>query len=108
MTQPVIIASGLPRSGTSMMMQMFAAGGIDICADNRREPDTDNPKGYYEFEKVKELQNDSAWVHTMRAKAIKVISFLLYYLPVSLRYKVIFMQRDMQGIVFSQKKCLTG
>ena len=106
MIQPVIIVSGLPRSGTSLMMQMLAAGGIDICIDNRREPDNDNPKGYYEFEKVKELQKDSVWVHTMRGKAMKVISFLLYYLPVSLQYKVIFMQRDLQEILLSQKKML--
>lgn len=88
------------------MMQMLAAGGIDICTDNRRKADDDNPQGYYEFEKVKELQTDSAWVHTMRGKAIKVISFLLYYLPVSLQYKVIFMQRDLQEILLSQKKML--
>ena len=91
MLQPVIIISGLPRSGTSMMMQMLASGGIEICADTFRKPDYDNPKGYYEYAKIKNLHQDSTWVHTMRGKAITVISFLLYYLPVSLRYKVIFM-----------------
>ena len=107
MMQPIIIVSGLPRSGTSMMMKMLEAGGIDIYTDNSRKADDDNPRGYFEVERVKNLQQDAAWLHHMKGKAIKVISFLLYYLPLSLRYNVIFMQRDMQEILLSQKKMLT-
>lgn len=106
MSQPIVIVSGLPRSGTSMLMKMLAAGGVPIVTDNIRQPDRDNPRGYYEYEKVKHLQKDSTWVHTMRGKAIKVISFLLYHLPVNLHYKVLFVQRDMQEILVSQKKML--
>lgn len=102
----VIIVSGLPRSGTSMLMNMLHAGGVEIVTDNIRQADHDNPKGYYEYEKIKHLQKDASWIHQMRGKAIKVISFLLYSLPVSLRYKVIFMEREMQEILASQKKML--
>jgi hypothetical protein len=106
MKRALIIVSGLPRSGTSMLMKMLEAGGVEIVTDNLRKPDHDNPKGYYEYEKVKQLQKDSAWLYTMHGKAIKVISFLLYHLPVSLPYKVLFMQRNMQEILTSQKKML--
>jgi hypothetical protein len=75
MNPSVIIVSGLPRSGTSMLMKMLEAGGVEIVTDNLRQPDPDNPKGYYEYEKVKQLQKDADWIHTMRGKAIKVISF---------------------------------
>ena len=104
--KPVIIVSGLPRSGTSMMMKMLAAGGIEIHTDHLRKADEDNPQGYYEVELVKHLQHDSAWLHHMKGKAVKIISFLLYYLPLTLRYQIIFMQREMQEILMSQKKML--
>ena len=106
MSKRVIVISGLPRSGTSMMMQMLEAGGIEIGTDNRRKPDIHNPKGYYEIEKIKDLKNDSAWIQNMCGKAIKVISHLLYYLPLTLQYSIIFMQRDMQEILISQRKML--
>lgn len=106
MKRSLIIVSGLPRSGTSMLMKMLEAGGVEIVTDNLRKSDIDNPKGYYEYEKVKQLQKDSAWLYTMRGKAIKVISFLLYHLPLSLSYKVLFMQRNMQETLASQKKML--
>lgn len=106
MKEPIIIVSGLPRSGTSMLMKMLEAGGVEILTDNIRQPDGDNPKGYYEYENVKQLQKDATWIHSMSGKAIKVISFLLYHLPLSLHYKVLFVQRDMQEILASQKKML--
>lgn len=106
MGKSIVIVSGLPRSGTSMLMKMLEAGGIEIVTDNLRKADPDNPKGYYEYEKVKYLQKDSSWVHTMQGKAIKVISFLLYSLPMNLSYKIIFVRRDMQEILASQKKML--
>ena len=70
MGKSIVIVSGLPRSGTSMLMKMLAAGGLEIVTDNLRKADPDNPKGYYEYEKVKHLQKDSRWVHTMQGKAM--------------------------------------
>ncbi|GAK54936.1 hypothetical protein U27_01767 [Candidatus Vecturithrix granuli] len=106
MQQPVFLVSGLPRSGTSMMMKMLEAGGIEIVTDHLRQADDDNPKGYYELEKVKHLQNDARWMHYMRGKALKVVSSLLFYVPLSLPYKVIFMRRAIGEILASQKKML--
>lgn len=106
MQQPVFLVSGLPRSGTSMMMKMLEAGGIEIVTDHLRQADDDNPKGYYELEKVKHLQNDARWMHYMRGKALKVVSSLLFYVPLSLPYKIIFMRRDIGEILASQKKML--
>ena len=80
--QPVIIVSGLPRSGTSMMMKMLEAGGLQVYVDNLRTPDADNPEGYYEYERVKQLdKGDMAWVKDARGQVVKVISALLEYLP---------------------------
>jgi hypothetical protein len=105
--QTVIVVSGLPRSGTSMMMKMLEAGGIPPLTDKIREADKDNPKGYYEFERVKQLdKGDSAWLTQAQDKAVKVISALLQHLPESYRYKVIFMDRHMPEILASQRKML--
>lgn len=103
---PVIIVSGLPRSGTSMMMKMLEAGGIEPLTDNLRTPDDDNPKGYYEFERVKQLAKDKEWLPEARGKAVKVISALLTHLPAGYRYKIIFMQRNMEEVLASQQKML--
>jgi len=104
MDESIIVVSGLPRSGTSMVMKMLAAGGVDVVTDNIRKPDYDNPKGYFEYQKVKNLKNDSIWLKDMRGRAIKIISHLLYYLPLTLRYKIIFIERNMQEILDSQRK----
>ncbi len=77
----LIIVSGLPRSGTSMMMKMFEAGGLEPFVDNIRKADPDNPKGYYEFERVKQLENDKTWLPEARGKVVKVVSALLKHLP---------------------------
>ena len=103
---PIILVSGLPRSGTSMMMRMIAAGGIEIITDQKRKADPDNPAGYFEFEKAKQLDQESDWLEDARGKAVKVISMLLYGLPRGYAYKVIFMQRKMDEILASQKKML--
>ncbi len=58
----ITIVSGLPRSGTSMMMKILEAGGLEILTDNQRTADDDNPKGYNEFEKVKDLEIDQSWL----------------------------------------------
>ncbi|MCA9935067.1 MAG: sulfotransferase [Ardenticatenaceae bacterium] len=107
-TKPVVtVVSGLPRSGTSMMMKMLDAGGISPVQDGIRTADTDNPKGYYEFERVKQLdKGDKAWVADAQGKAVKVISALLKHLPDDYQYRVIFVRRNMPEILASQRKML--
>ncbi|HLC83749.1 MAG TPA: sulfotransferase domain-containing protein, partial [Bacteroidia bacterium] len=99
----ITIVSGMPRSGTSMMMQMLQAGGLDILTDNVRANDENNPKGYLEYQKVKSLASDNSWVHEGQNKVIKVIAQLLQHLPSSYQYKVIFMEREMEEIIQSQQ-----
>ena len=102
-----MVISGLPRSGTSMMMKMLEAGGIPPLTDGLRTADMDNPKGYYEFERVKKLkEGDTAWVPQARGKAVKVISALLPYLPDKNDYKIIFMHRKISQILSSQRKMI--
>jgi hypothetical protein len=106
---PIVVVSGLPRSGTSMAMQMLAAGGYPVTTDGIRTADEDNPKGYFEAERVKDLHKDDIgrdWVRDTRGKAIKIISFLLKYLPQDNNYKVIFMRRDLNEVLASQNKML--
>lgn len=102
----VIIVSGLPRSGTSLMMQMLDNGGVEVVTDGIRTADTDNPKGYYEFEKVKGIKRDASWLPGTRGKAFKMISQLLYDLPPSERFRIIFMERDFDEMLTSQEKML--
>ncbi len=104
--QPITLVSGLPRSGTSMMMHMLVAGGMDVVVDNTRQADEDNPQGYYEFEPVKQLKEDASWLDHAQGKAVKVISGLLYDLPPDKQYKIIFMQRRMQEVLDSQRTML--
>lgn len=105
--EPIVIVSGLPRSGTSMMMKMLEAGGIPPLTDKIREADKDNPKGYYEFERVKQLdKGDTAWLSEAKGKAVKVISALLKHLPADYEYRIIFMRRNMPEILASQRKML--
>ena len=103
----VVIVSGLPRSGTSMMMKMLEAGGIPPLTDRQRTADEDNPKGYYEFERVKQLKDsDVAWLPEARGKAVKVISALLEHLPAEYNYRVLFMRRALPEILASQRQML--
>jgi hypothetical protein len=107
-TTPVVVVSGLPRSGTSMMMKVLEAGGLPVLIDGLRTADTDNPEGYYEFERVKELdKGDTAWVAEAQGKVVKVISALLEYLPPDYQYRVIFMHRNIDEVLHSQRKMLT-
>lgn len=99
----ITIVSGMPRSGTSMMMQMLQAGGLDVLTDNIRSNDENNPKGYLEYQKVKSLASDNSWVHEGQNKVMKVIAQLLQHLPSSYQYKVIFMEREMEEIIQSQQ-----
>jgi hypothetical protein len=102
----VTIVSGLPRSGTSMMMQMIEAGGIPVLTDHQRTRDEDNPKGYYEFEPVKKTKEDSSWVPGARGKVVKVIYSLIYDLPLDYEYRVIFMERNIYEVIASQTRML--
>lgn len=105
--EAVVVVSGLPRSGTSMLMSMLDAGGIPPITDNIRSADEDNPKGYYEFERVKALdKGDTAWVADAQGKSVKVISALLKYLPADYQYRVIYIRRNMPEILASQRKML--
>ena len=105
-TESIIVVTGLPRSGTSMMMKMLEAGGIEVVTDNVRTADEDNPKGYYEFEKVKKLKEDASWLPEIKGKAVKMASELLYDLPDDYQYRLIFMRRDIDEILASQRKML--
>jgi len=102
----ITIVSGLPRSGTSMMMQILERGGMEIVTDKIRKADKDNPRGYYEFEKVKEIEKDTSWLPRCRGKVVKMVSMLLFELPDNRKYKVVFMERNMDEILASQKKML--
>jgi hypothetical protein len=102
----ITIVSGLPRSGTSMMMQMLAAGGMPALADNLRQADEDNPRGYYEFERVKEVATDSSWLDEAEGKAVKMVYRLLYDLPADRSYRVIFMIRSLDEVIASQQVML--
>ena len=102
----VVVVSGLPRSGTSMMMKAIDAGGIEPVIDNIRVADEDNPKGYYEFEPVKKTKEDASWLEGAAGKVVKMVYRLLYDLPAGYRYRVVFMQRDLAEVLASQKKML--
>jgi LPS sulfotransferase NodH len=105
--QPIIVVSGLPRSGTSMMMKMLQAGGLEPLTDSIRTADDDNPNGYFEFERVKQMAaGDRAWLDEAGGKVVKVISYLLEQLPNDRAYKVIFMEREIKEVLASQKKML--
>jgi hypothetical protein len=102
----IIVVSGLPRSGTSLMMQMLESGEVPVLADNTRTADIDNPRGYYEFERVKRIKQDASWLPMARGKAVKVVSQLLYDLPATERYRVLFMERELDELLFSQERML--
>jgi tetratricopeptide (TPR) repeat protein len=105
--RPVItVVSGLPRSGTSMMMQMLEAGGHALFVDDKRVPDESNLKGYYEHTAVKRIIRDKSWIGAAENHAVKVVSHLIFHLPARYNYKVIFMERDVAEVILSQKKML--
>ena len=103
----ITVVSGLPRSGTSMMMKMLEAGGISPLIDNFRQADDDNPKGYYEFERVKKMpEGDFDWLQEAEGKSVKIISALLPHLPEQYTFRIVFMKREITEILASQKKML--
>jgi hypothetical protein len=106
--EPIVVVSGLPRSGTSMMMKMLEAGGVPIWSDQERTADIDNPKGYFELERIKDLEKetDKSYLCEGRGKAVKAISFLIKDLPDDNDYRVIFMRRDLDEVIASQEKMI--
>lgn len=106
--EAIVVVSGLPRSGTSMMMGMLEAGGLEILTDGARIADVDNPKGYYEYERIKDLEKetDKSYLRAARGKVVKVISFLIKDLPDDNQYRVIFMRRDLDEVLTSQDKMI--
>jgi hypothetical protein len=106
--EPIVVVSGLPRSGTSMMMKMLRAGGLPLAVDEIRGADDSNPEGYFELEQVKTLDKTEhhPWLRACRGRAVKIISFLLPHLPDDLNYQVIFMQRDLREVIASQERML--
>jgi hypothetical protein len=106
MDEFLTIVSGLPRSGTSMMMRMLEAGGMPVVTDKLRQADIDNPLGYYEFEPVKKVKEDHSWVAAALGKGVKMVYSLLYHLPANYHYRVLFMRRKMEEVLASQKKML--
>jgi hypothetical protein len=106
--RPIVVVSGLPRSGTSMAMKMLEAGGLPVLTDGLRAADASNPNGYFEFERVKELDKagDTAWLAEARGRAVKIISLLVTYLPERYDYQVIFMRRNLDEIIASQNAML--
>lgn len=102
----ITVVSGLPRSGTSMLMQMLAAGGYPCLTDGVREADADNPRGYFEYEKVKRLRRDRAWLPDAEGKAVKIIAQLIPFLPFQFSYRVLLMERDISEVLASQRKML--
>ncbi len=104
--EAITIVSGLPRSGTSMMMGMLEAGGLPVLTDSLRRADEDNPRGYYEFELVKKIEKEQGWLEEARGKAVKLISALLKYLPPTYSYQIIFMRRSLAEVLASQRQML--
>ena len=102
----ITIVSGLPRSGTSMMMQMLVSAGIPAYTDQRRAADEDNPRGYFEHENATLLHRDSSWLHEARGKVVKIVGHLLPHLPQGERYRIVFMHRDLKEVLASQKVML--
>jgi len=104
---PIVIVSGLPRSGTSLMMQMLQRGGISVLTDGIRQADEDNPRGYFELEAVKRTKQDATWLDQAAGMAVKVIYRLLHDLPTDLHYQVILMRRPMAEVLASQSAMLS-
>ncbi|HXM45272.1 MAG TPA: tetratricopeptide repeat protein, partial [Bryobacteraceae bacterium] len=104
--ESLVVVTGLPRSGTSLLMQMLTAGGMDILSDGLRKADADNPRGYLEFEPVKKLMKDSKWLFEGRGKAVKIVAPLLAALPPGLACRVILCERDLDEVLDSQERML--
>ena len=97
------VVSGIPRSGTSLMMSMLESGGMPVLIDEVRGADIDNPRGYYEYEAVKALKHDASWVAQSCGKAVKMVYLLVYDLPPDIEYRILFMHRNIDEVLASQR-----
>jgi len=102
----ITVVSGIPRSGTSLMMQMMSAGGMPVLTDGQRSADDNNPRGYFELESVKSLARNQDVLTQADGKVVKVISSLLPSLPKDFEYRVVFMCRPLEEVVSSQNRML--
>lgn len=105
-SQRITVVTGLPRSGTSLMMQMLERGGMKLMVDGVRHADLSNPRGYYEHEKAKNIMKDSSWLADAEGAAVKIVAPLLYHLPKGRQYDVLFMERDLEEIIGSQARMI--
>jgi hypothetical protein len=103
---PIVVVSGLPRAGTSLVMQMLAAGGHAILVDDSRGPDADNPRGYFEYTPVRRVREDASWLPRARGRALKIVVPLVRDLPPGERYRVILVERDLREVMASQQAML--
>jgi len=103
----ITVVTGIPRSGTSLMMQMLNAGGMSLLYDDQRSPDISNPKGYFELEQVKRIHEDHSWLSMAQGKVLKITIPLIFYLPESYSYKIIVMKRKLSEIIRSQTEMLS-
>jgi len=108
----ITVVSGLSPSGTSVMTQMLVAGRMSALSDGERQADTDNPRGYLEWERTRRLPNDPGCIAEAEGKVVKVISRLLHSLPAGHEYRVVFMQRPLPEVIASQdpmlRRCRTS
>ena len=104
----ITIVSGLPRSGTSLLMQMLARAGVPLQHDGVRSADLSNPRGYFEWERIKQLPKNPALIAECEGKAVKVISSLLLSLPANYAYRILFVERRLEHVQASQAKMIEG
>lgn len=104
----ITIVSGLPRSGTSMMMAMLGAGGMPLLTDASRPPDINNPGGYFEYAPARAIPREASWLETARGRAVKVISFHLFDLPPDFEYDIVLMERNLGEVLASQRRFRAG
>jgi hypothetical protein len=102
----ITVVTGLPRSGTSLVMQMLGAGGLPLLCDESRRPDLDNPRGYFEYEPVMRIAEDSSWLDAAVGHGVKVLLGQLVHLPPGRAYRVILVERDLAEIMASQRTML--
>ena len=104
--ETIVVVSGLPRSGTSMLMQMLEAAGLPILQDGLRAGDASNPRGYYEFDPVKRIRSDNSFLAEATGHAVKIVAPLLPALPPDFHYSVVFIERDLKAVLASQSEML--
>ena len=99
-----VVVTGFPRSGTSLMMQILEGAGVDVLTDNKRQPDTNNEKGYFELDAVKNTLVDQQYLAELPGKAVKIVFPLLRFTKPAFPLKVIWMDRDLASTLMSQDK----